>query len=164
MLPCNVHDLLQNLAGIQRSGRVVGIDDNDRFRAVGYFLFDIVDIRVPVGLLVTDVVHRFASGEGGACRPQRIIRRGDEDFIAVVQKCGHTKVDQLADAVPGVNVVNGDVRDEFELRILHDCLTGREQPFCVGITLAFGELLAHVVNNLVRRPETEGSGIADVQL
>ena len=38
MLPCNVHDLLQNLAGIQRSGRVVGIDDNDRFRAVGYFL------------------------------------------------------------------------------------------------------------------------------
>ncbi len=63
MFSGNIHDLLQNLSGIEGSGGIVGIDDDNGLCPVCDLLFDIFHVRIPVGLLVTDIVDGFSSGQ-----------------------------------------------------------------------------------------------------
>ena len=92
-----------------RSGRVIRIDDNNRFCAVGDLLSHIIDVRIPFGLFVADVVDGFSAGQRCAGSPERVIRGWDEDFIPVIQKSGHTEVDQLTDAVSCINIINRNI-------------------------------------------------------
>ena len=84
MLPGQVNDLLQNLLRIQRSGGIVGIDDDNRLGPVRDLLFHIFQIRIPVRLLITDIMHGLSSRKGGAGRPQGIVRRGNQNLIPIV--------------------------------------------------------------------------------
>ena len=163
MFSRNIHDFLENFPGIERSGRIVGIDKDDRLCSVCDLLLNVVDIRIPLGLFVADVVNGGTACQGGAGSPQRIVRGGDQDLVACIQKSGHAEIDQLTDAISGINIVNGDVGDIFQLGVLHDRLPGGKKSLCRGISLAVGKLLAHVVNHLVRSAESERSRIADVQ-
>ena len=163
MLPGDIHDLLENLPGIQRSGRIIRVDNNDGFRPVGDLFADIVDIRVPVRLLITDIMHDFPACQRGTCRPQRIVRRRNQDLVSVVQQRRHAQIDQFADAVPGVDTVHAHIGKPFQLRVLHDRFSGRKQSFGLRITLAVHQLSAHIIDHFVRCAESERGRISDVQ-
>ena len=109
-------------------------------------------------------MHGRAAGERDAGGPQRVVGAGDEDLVAVVQKRVHRKLDELGHAIAGIDVLHVHVGDITELRVLHDGLARGKEAAGVGVTLAVGELLAHVEDDLVGRAEAEGRGVADVQL
>ena len=164
MFSCNVNDLLKHFPWIQRSRRIVRVDDNDRFRPGSDLLSDIRHIRIPVGLFITDIMNGFASCKGRTCRPERIIRGRDQDLIAVVQKRRHAEIDQFADTVSCIDIIHRYIRDVFQLRILHDRLSRRKKPIRRRIALASGQLLLHIMNYLIRRMKIERRRISDVQL
>ena len=110
MLSCEVYNLLQYFLRIKRTGRIVWIDDNDRFCTVIDLLTHIFDIRVPVRLLITDIVYRLSTGKCCTGSPERIIRRRDQNLIPCIQKSRHRKIDQLTDSISCVNVVHRYIR------------------------------------------------------
>ena len=110
MLSCEVYNLLKYFLRIKRTGRIVWIDDNDRFCTVIDLLTHIFDIRVPVRLLITDIMHRLSTGKRSTSCPKRIIRRRDQNLIPCIQKSRHRKIDQLTDSISCVNVVHRYIR------------------------------------------------------
>ena len=50
------------------------------------------------------------------------------------------------------------------LRVLHNRLARGEQTARVGIAFAVGQLLTHILNDLIGRAETKGRRITDVEL
>ena len=110
VLSCEVYNLLQYFLRIKRTGRIVWIDDNDRFCTVVDLLTHIFDIRIPVRLLITDIVYRLSTGKCSTSCPKRIIRRRDQDLIPCIQKSRHGKIDQLTDSISCVNVVHRYIR------------------------------------------------------
>ena len=110
MLSCEVYNLLQYFLRIKRTGRIVWIDDNDRFCTVVDLLTHIFDIRVPVRLLITDIVYRLSTGKCCTGSPERIIRRRDQNLIPCIQKSRHCKIDQLTDTISCVNIVHRYIR------------------------------------------------------
>ena len=164
VLTRQVDNLLQHFLWIQRTGRIVRIDEHYGHGTIGDLLTHIVDIRVPVGLLVAQVMHGGAAGEIHTGGPQRVIRRWHKHLIATVEQRGHRQVDELADTIAGVDVFDGDVRNVLELCILHDGLTRGEQALGSRIAFGFRQLLRHVVDDLVRCTEAERCRVANVEL
>ena len=109
MLSGEIDNLLQYLFRIECTGRVIRIDDNNRFCAVGDLLSHIINVWIPFGLFIADVVDGFSTGQRCAGGPERVIRGWDEDFITVIQKSGHAEVDQLTDAVSGVDIIDRNI-------------------------------------------------------
>ena len=163
MLSGNVHDLLQHLSRIESAGRIIRIDDDDSLRPVVDLPADIRHIRIPVRLLVTDIVDCRSSRQRGAGRPQRIVRRRNQNLIPVIQKGGHTDIDQLTDAIARIDIFHGHIGNLSELRVLHDSLSCRKQSVGRGISLTLRQLSAHIIDYLVRRPETKRCRVTDVQ-
>ena len=163
VLARDLDDLLQDLARVDRARGVVGVDDDDGLRARDTRSRVVGDVGAPFGLLIADVVHGDAAGERGAGGPERVVRAGDEDLVAVVQKRVERELDELRDAVARVDAVHRDVRQPLDLRVLHDGLARGEEAARIRVALAIGQLLAHVGHDLVRCAEAEGRGVADVQ-
>ena len=109
-------------------------------------------------------MHGLAAGQRGARRPQGVVGAGDEDLVAVLKQRHHAELDELRDAVAGVDGVHVQVGQVLELGVLHDGLTRGEQAVRIGVALAVDELARHVLHDLVGRAEAEGSGVADVEL
>ena len=110
VLSCEIYNLLQNFLWIKSTGRIVWIDDNDCFCTVVDLLTHIFDIRIPVRLLITDIVYRLSTGKCCTGSPERIIRRRDQNLIPCIQKSRHCKIDQLTDTISCVNVVHRYIR------------------------------------------------------
>ena len=91
----DLHDALEHLARVDRTGGVVGVDDDDRLGALRHLGLHVGQVGVPVGLLVAEVVDGRAAGERGARGPERVVGRGDEDLVAVVQQRLHAELDEL---------------------------------------------------------------------
>ena len=127
MFPGNIDNLLQQFFRIKRSGRIIWIDDDNCFGLIRDFRANIVDIGIPFGFLITDIMHGGAASQIHTGCPQRIVRRRHQHFVAVVQQCGQRQIDELADAIASKDIVDGDVRNILELCILHDGLACREQ-------------------------------------
>ena len=160
----DLDDLLQDLARVNGARGVVGVDDDDGLGAARDLGLHVGHVGVPVSLLVAQVVDGVATGQRGARRPQRIVRAGDEDLVAVIEQGVHGELDELGDAVAGVDVLHLDVGQVLDLRVLHDRLARGEQAARIGVALALGELLTHVLHDLVGRAEAEGRGVSDVEL
>ena len=162
--PRDLHDLLENLARVHRARGVVGVDDDDGLGVARDLGLHVGEVGRPLGLLVAEVVHRRAARERGAGGPQRIVRARDEDLVPAVEQHVHAELDELGDAVAGVDAVHAHVGQVLDLRVLHDGLARGEEASGVRVALALRQLLAHVVDDLVGRAETEGRGVADVEL
>ena len=160
----NLDNLLQNLARVDGARGVVGIDDDDGFGTLGNLSLHICNVGAPLGLLVAHIMHRHATGERGARGPKRIVGAGNEDLVTVVEQRIHGELDEFGDAIAGVDVLHTHVGQVLDLRVLHDGLARREEPARIRVALAVGQLLAHVGYDLVRRAETKGGRIADVEL
>jgi hypothetical protein len=121
--PRDVREAAQHLLVVDRARGVVRVDDDERLGAVGDLALDVREVRHPVRLLVAAVVHGRAAGEGDRGRPQRVVRGGDEDFVAVVEQRLHRHLDQLGDAVAQVDVLDGEL-DALRLVVLHHRAAG----------------------------------------
>ena len=157
-------DFFQHGARVHGAGGVVRGDDDDGLGARGDLAFHVGDVGVPIGLFVADVVHRRAARERGAGRPQRVIGRGNENLVAGIEQGLHAQVDELRNAVAGIDGVHVHVGNVLDLGVLHDGLARREQAARVGIALAIGQLVAHVLDHFVRRAEAERRRVADIEL
>ena len=122
----NLHDALQQILRIQRTGWVIRVDDNDTLGAIRDLALDIVQIRHPFRFLITDIVNRMTAGQIRSGCPQRVIRRRNQDLIPVIQKALHRHRDHLADAVANINIIHTDIRNPLQLAVLHDRLAGTE--------------------------------------
>ncbi|MNJ23643.1 hypothetical protein D3C77_180310 [compost metagenome] len=149
---------------VHRAGGVVRVDDHQRFGVGSDLGLDVVKVREPVGLFIAQVVHRVAAGQAYRGGPQRIVRCRDQDFIAVVEQGLHRHHDQFGDAVAQVDVFDTDTFDLLLLVILHDRLARAEQAFGVTVALGGRQVADHVLEDFVRRLETKGRRVADVQL
>ncbi len=109
-------------------------------------------------------MHGFAAGEGDAGRPHRVVRHGDEDFIPVIDKGVHGKLDELAGAVARIDIRHGDVGDVLDLRILHDGLAGRLEAAGLGIAFGIDDGGAYIRDDFIGGPEAIERGVADVEL
>ncbi len=116
----------QEFGAVHRAGRVVRVDQHDPAGTRCDFGFDVIQIRIPVGLLITDVMYRATTGQRHGGSPERIIRCRHQQFITVVQQCLHRHDDQLAGAITDINVVHIGFAQPFLLIILGDRFTWRE--------------------------------------
>ena len=160
----DLDDTLEYLARIDRARGVVGVDDDEclgRARDLG---LHILQVGIPIGLLIAQIVHGMAAGKGCARRPQRIVGAGDQNLVAIVEQRVHRKLNELGHAVARIDVLHLNVGQTLDLRILHDRLASGEQAARVGIAFAVGQLLAHVLDDLIGRAETEGRRVADIEL
>ena len=154
---------LKDFARVNSSRWVVGVDD-DNALSVGRNLFpDILEVRVPVGFLVTDIVNSLAPCQGSAGSPERVIRRRDQNFIAVVHQCLHTERDQLTGAVSDIHILLIQVHKSLCLIILHNGFSCRENPLGVAISLRASEVIANITDNLVRSVQVEGRRISGIE-
>ena len=160
----DLDDALEYLARVDRPRGVVGVDDDEGLGRARDLGLHILQVGIPIGLLVAQIMHGMTAGKGCACRPQRIIGAGDQDLVAVVEQRVHRKLDKLGHAVTRIDMLHLNIGQALDLRVLHDCLARGEQAARVGIAFAVGQLLAHVLDDLIGRAETKGRRITDVEL
>jgi len=163
VLPGDGNDLFKNFPGIQGAGGVIGVDDDNALGFVRHLPAHVLDVRVPVRLLVADVMHGLAAGEGHGSGPEGIIGRGDEHLVTVVEQALHGKRDELAHAVAGEDIVDAHVGDALLPAVLADSLAGAHQAVGIRVALRVGKLVGHIVEKHLGRPEAEIGGVADVE-
>ena len=150
MLSCNVRDLLQDFLRIYRTCRVIRIDDNDRLGPWCDLALDILNIRIPVRLFVTDIMNYISACQCCSSCPQRIIRSRDQDLIPVIKQRLHTEVDQFTDTISRINIINGNSRDPAKLCILHDRFSCRKNALGIGISLGSTNITQHIQDHFLR--------------
>ena len=155
-------DFLQHFFAVHRACGVVGVDDNDGFGFAGDFGFDVGDVGHPASGFVAQIMAHFAACERGGGCPQRIIGRGNQDFVAIVEQGLHTHQNQLGHAIADVYIVGIQIKTA-RLIILHDGLPRGEQPFAVAIALRSGKMADDVFDDAFGGFKTERSGVADIE-
>ena len=115
-------------------------------------------------VLVAQVVHRRAAGEGDRAGPQRVVGRRDQDLVAVVDEGLQHHRDQLGDAVADEDVLDRDVAQPALLVVLRDRRPGGVDALGVAVALRLGQVVDHVGDDRLGRLEAERRRVADVQL
>ena len=157
------HDLLERRLGVHRTRGVVGVDDHDALGARGDLRFHVLQVGLPAGFLVAEVVHGLAAGQGHRGCPQRVVGSGDEDLVAGIQQRHEGHRDEFADAVAQVDVIDVDILDPARLVVLRDGGAGGENAAGVAVALGVRQVADHVHQDRVRRFEPEGGRVSDVQ-
>ena len=155
----------QHRTGVDRAGRVVGVDDHERLGALGDPGLDVGQVGVPAVGLVGQVVHRGASGQADRRGPQRVVGRRHQHLVAVVEQRLHRHDDQLGHPVAQVDVV--DVKGGEARHVLvagDDRAAGRRDAPGVGVALGVGQGGDDVPHDRVGGLEAEGARVADVEL
>ena len=104
----------------------------------------------------------MTTGKVGGGGPERVVRRGNEYFIAVVEQRLHGHHDQLRDAVADEDIFDTYAGNLFALALLHNRFTGRVEAFGVAVALGRGQVAHHILENLFRRLKTKGRRVANV--
>ena len=164
VLPGEIDDLAQHRLAVYGAGGIVGVDHHDTPGVAVHLGGDVGHIRLPVIGLVAQVVYGGAAGEGYRRGPQGVVGGGDENFVPGIQQRLHGHDNQLADAVAEENVVDFHVGDALHLGALHHRLAGGKYALRLGVTLGLGEVVDHILEDLIGGLEAKGRGVADVQL
>jgi len=164
MLAGDVDDFAQQVIGIQRTGRVVRVDQHDRLGMGVDLAADIVEIWQPALGLIAQVVLGRPAREADRRGPQGIIRRRDQHLVTGIEQRVHRHDDQFRNAIADVNVVQRHTLDTLLLGVMHDRLARREDALRIGITGRVRQVADHVLLDFLGRIEAEGSEVADVQL
>ncbi len=107
MFARKLDDLFQYLIGIQRTGRVVRVDDDDGARVRRDLAAHVGQIGIPFIGLVADVVARRAARQRDCRRPQRIVGGRHQHFVAGIEQALHRHHDQFGSTVADEDVVDG---------------------------------------------------------
>ena len=108
-------------------------------------------------------MHGAAAREAGSGRPERIVRRRQQQFVAVVEQGVGGHHNQFAGAVAQVNVVQRDTPDALLLGVMHHGLARAKNTFAVGVTRGTGQIANHVLLDFFRRVEPKHGQIANVE-
>ena len=163
VLACQLGDFEQDFFAVHRAGGVVGVDDDDGFGFGRDFGFHVGKVGKPAVFFVAQIMAYRAARQSGGSRPQRIVGRGNQDFVAVVQKCLHRHGNQLGYAVADVNVVYRDVAQAFGLVVVDDGLAGGVKAFGIAVALRGRQVADNVHQDFVGCFEAERGGVADVE-
>ncbi len=134
--PGDVDEPLHRLLAVDGTRGVVGVDDHEGVGVLGDLRLDVGQVGVPPVALVAPVVHRSAAGQRHGARPQRVVGRGHEDLVAVVDEGLEHHRDQLGDAVADEDVVDVDVAQAALLVVLRD--GGARGVDATGVAVALG--------------------------
>ena len=116
MFSGKLDNLLQYLFRIECTGRVIRIDDNNRFCAVGDLLSHIINVRIPFGLFVADVVDGFSAGQRCAGSPERVIREKETGaHVKFINLSGGVGIAYKPDQTPNdIREIGEGVRKVYE--------------------------------------------------
>ena len=98
--------------------------------------------------------------------PQRIVRRRHQHLVAIIQQRGQRQVDELADAIAGEDIIDGDVRNILELCILHDGFACENRPLDGEYPSVSGSCCAisYTTSSGVRNPNGAGLPILSFRI
>jgi len=164
VLAGDLDDLLEHVIGVQRTGRVVRIDDHDCLGVLADLSPHVVEIGHPVLALVAQVMHRRATGKADRRRPQRVVGRRHQYFVTGIEQRIHRHHDQLGNPVADVDILQRHALDPLFLGVVHDRLARRENPLGIGIASGIRQVADDVLLDFLGRIETERGQVADVQL
>ena len=155
---------LEHLPRVDRAGRVVRIDDDDRPRLVGDEPLDLGRVGHIAPLGPAGIVDRRGPVDHHARRPERVVGAWHEHLVARIEQGPHRQHDQLGDAVADEDIIGGDIHHPTIL-LLHDHrLASREDALLVRVGIGLVEVLDDRHPHRGRHPEAEAAGIADVEL
>ncbi len=140
-----------------------GIDHDQRARARRDQCFDLCRIGVEAVLRPAAVMHGLAAVQRHRCRPQWIVGRGNQHFVAIAQQRAQRHVDEFAGAVADEDGLGGAATDAPVLLLQQNRLARRIDTLLVGISFCLRQILHQRQAQDLRRTETIGTGIADVQ-
>ncbi len=69
MLAGDLQNTFQNFLGVQRTRRVIRVDHHNGFGIAGDLATDIVQIRIPLGRLITQIMYGHAARQAHGCCP-----------------------------------------------------------------------------------------------
>ena len=165
MLAGQFDQLREDFTFVDRAGRIVRVDHQQRLGARGDLRLDVRDVGVPVVVLVAQVVDRLTPGQRRHRGPQRVVGGGDQHLVAVVEQRLHGHGDQLGYTVAQDHVVDVEVREVRDQFVPGDHrATSRQHPQGFAVPLGVRQRVDHVAHDHVRRLETELGRITDVQL
>jgi hypothetical protein len=110
------------------------------------------------------VIHRPAVVEDGRGRPQRVVGRGQQHFVARVEQRAQAEVDQFAHAVADEHPLRRRIGRAALAMEVGDRLARRGQALLVRVRIGAGDVVGDGALQVFRRAEAEGPGVADVQL
>src|SRR6266545_2062529 len=122
----DLDESLDHFPGINGAGRVIRIDEHERFASRRHEPRDLVRIGDETCLRAAGIVDRLAPGDDDRCRPQRVIRGRHHDFVARLEQRFHRHQDELGNAVADEDILGGNARDPLRLRVHDDGFAGRE--------------------------------------
>ena len=164
VLAGDLGDALEDLARVDRARRIVRVDHDDRLRA-GVTFARMSSRSGCQPWPRRQVVHGRAAAEAGHRGPERIVRRGDQHLVALVEERLHRHRDELRDAVAEEHVVGVDLREAGILLVaVHDGPPRRHDAAAVAVAVRVRDRLDHVAHDLERRLEAEDRGVAGVEL
>ena len=164
MLTCDGQNASQQFFGIQSTGGVVRVDDDDALGAGCHLGADIVQIRHPAVGFVAQVMHRGATRQAGGGRPQRIVRGRQQQLIAVVQQGVGGHHDQFAGPIAQINVIQRDTLDALLLGFMHHGFARGKNPLAVRIARRVGQVTDHVLLDFLGGIKTKDRQIANIEL
>ena len=108
-------------------------------------------------------MHRPPARQRHLRGPQRVVGRGNEDFVAVVDKRLQHERDELTHPVADDDVVRSDARKPLRGVPLGDRLACGQDPARVAVSLGNRERAPQLLEDLGRRLESERRRISDVE-
>ena len=164
VLTRDLRDIQQHFAAVYRAGRVIRVDDQNRLRAVGDLVFDILDIRIPRVRWIAAIKDRLAAAEIRVVAPQRIARRRKQDFVARTDERVHQHGRRLAHAVADKDVVGHDALQAAPDMVGADDVARRRHAAHVTVRHGFVDMQRQRLTDAVGQFEAESSGVAGIQL
>ena len=164
MLTRDFRNRQQHVLAVNRAGRVVRVDDQNRLRAVGNLALDVVDIRVPLVVRVAAIEHRLAAAEIGVVAPQRVARRRQQDFVPRADQRVHQHAGRFAHAVADEHVVGHDALQTAPDVIGADDVARRRHAAHVAIRHGFVDVQRQRLTDAVGQFKAKTAGVARVEL
>ncbi len=153
----------EQLARIDRSGRIVGLNQHERPGARANEALDFFRVGQEGVFRAAGVMHGAPAIEPHRRRPQRIVGAWDQHLIAEIEQGAQGEVDQFAHPVADEHPLRRDLRDAASARLLGHCLARLHQPLLVAVRLAFAEMALHRFAQMRRRAKAIKPRIADVE-
>ena len=157
-------DALQQLARVRRAGGIVGVDQHDGAGARADQLLDLDRIGQEIVVRIAAVIHRTAVIEDGRGRPQRVVGRRHQHFVARIQQRAQRQVDQFRHAVADEYAVRVRIRRAALGVRRGDRIARRGQALLVRVRIGAAHVVGDRALQVFRRTETERARVADVEL
>jgi hypothetical protein len=160
----DLDDAFQQGARIHRAGGIVRVDQHQGARARRDQRFDLVRIGQVAVLGEAAVVARHAAVEDGRGAPQRIVRAGQQHFVAGLQQGAQAHVDQFADAVADEDALDFHMPRAAGTLLRGDGFARFFQTLLVTVGFALVQMRGDRFAQVIGHGKAVAAGVADIEL